>query len=640
MKYPHLFSPLRVNGVMLKNRVMAAPMGIPRAALLSTTNYGGLSLMDKARGGAAVVTTTNYSLADLVGEKSPFDKYARDVSREALSVMQQGGAQAMLEIPFHGTVRPDGSVDGPSDGAHFTGGHMRAMTREDMEAQIADMCRDAVAAKEFGFDMVMFHFGHDSLCSVFLSPVWNRRTDEYGGSVENRTRFAREAITAVRKAVGPDFPIVMRVSRELKVPESYPEEDMLYFIRSVEDQVDMVNVSCGMDCYGGTIDKYTANTYTHTTIFLPRMYNLDFAARVKRESKVLVSVVGGVSEPQVCEEAIAQGKVDAVMLGRQLVADPFWPEKAQEDRDEDIVPCLRCLNCYHISTEHANTQCSVNPRFRREDRVPLRLDKAGRSKRVVVIGGGPAGLKAALTAAERGHTVILLEKSDRLGGNLRYADHGDYKADLRKYREYLIGQVESAPVEVRLNTEATPGLVSALGPDALIIAVGGDFILPRIPGVEHAKQAVSVYPCLDEVKGRVVVVGGGAIGSEVALELSDRGNDVTIVEPQDALAKKSNWLYRHGLYNAMKERPAPPRAMLGASVKEIRPDGVVVAGAAGAETFLPADHVLLAVGMRPRRDLAFSFYGITPETAMVGDCKRVALVLEATNDAYFIAANL
>ena len=641
MKFPHLFAPLRVNGVMLKNRVVAAPMGIPKATVISSTDYGGLSLYDKSLGGAAVVTVGDMAIASIAHETDPFGKYAGDVGRELLSVMRQSGGLAMIEVPFHGDHNPDGTIAGPSDGVHFTGGKMKAMTREDMDRKIDEICRRAVAAKEFGFDILMLHFGHDSLCSVFLSPVWNQRADEYGGSVENRTRFPREALQAVRKAVGPDYPILMRVSRELKVPETFSEDDMIYFIKSVEDVVDVVNISCGMDCYGGTIDKYVANTYAHSTIFLPRMYNMDFSTRVKRESKVLVCTVGGISDPAEVDKAIAEGRTDLVMLGRQLVADPYWPQKAQEDRDEEIVPCLRCLNCYHISTEHANVQCSVNPRFRRENRVPQHLSPAEKPKKVVIVGGGPAGMKAALTAAERGHHVILLEKGDTLGGNLRYADYGDHKADLKKYRDYLIRQLSHSSVDVRLGAEATPDYVRSLAPDALIIAVGADFIHPRIPGAEYARQAVSVYPELESIHGSVVIVGGGAIGSELAVELSDRNCQVTVVEPQDALAKKSNWLYRHGLYNAIKDSKNPPKALLGTAVKEILPNGVAVSNLdTGAEEFLPADHVLLCVGMKPRKDLAFSFYGITPETAMVGDCERVAQVLEATNNAYFIGANL
>ena len=640
LKYPYLFSPLRVRNTMLKNRIIAAPMGIPRATLISSTQYGGISVFDKSLGGAAVVTASELEMASISHEKYAFNKYARDGSREIVSVLRQSGSLAQIEIGFHGAAYEDGAIEGPSNGRHFTGGKMREMTREEMKVKIDDLCRKVSDAKNFGFDITMLHFGHDSLCSIFLSPVWNQRTDEYGGSVENRGRFAREALAAVRKAVGPEYPLLVRVSRQLMVQETYTEEDMLSFIKSVEDYVDIINISAGMDCYGGTIENYTANTYTHTTIFAKRMYNLDFCEKVKKLSKVLVCIVGGVSDPKAADELIGAGKADAVMLGRQLVADPFWPRKAQEGRDNDIVPCLRCLNCYHISTEHTNVQCSVNPRFRRENRVPLKLEKTASPKKVVVIGGGPAGMKTALTADERGHKVMLLEKSGELGGNLYYADFGDYKADLKRYREYLKSHIAASGVEVRLNTEATYDYVKAIGPDAVIIAVGADFITPGIPGAEYAVQAASVYPKIDEVKGDIVIVGGGAIGSEIALELASRNNNVIVVEPQDALAKNSNWLYRHGLYNAIKDSKCKPIIRLGMTVGEIKKDGVVVKDKNGKEEFLKADHVLLCVGMKSRKDLAASFYGIAPETVMVGDCYRVAQVLETTNDSYFIAANL
>ena len=283
------------------------------------------------------------------------------------------------------------------------------------------------------------------------------------------------------------------------------------------------------------------------------MYNIEFAKQVKENCKVLVSVVGAIMTPEEMEDIIASGKADAVMIGRQLIADPFFPRKILEGREEDIVPCLRCLYCYHIASEHNNVVCSVNPRFRRENRVPLKLEKVAHPKNVVVIGGGPGGMKAALTAEERGHKVILLEKSDRLGGQINVADFDKYKLDLRRYRDYLLAQMKKSEVDVRFNTEATPETVKGLKPDALIIAVGAESILPGIPGIEHAVQAIDAYPKLEKIKGKIAVIGGGIIGSEIGLELAERGNMVHIIELTDTLNAQGNMLYRIAIRQHMEK---------------------------------------------------------------------------------------
>ncbi len=631
VKYQHLFSPLKINKLMLKNRIFASPMGIiPTHKIISSTNYGNMSVFDKALGGTALVHIGG-GIGD--GEHSIFAKYNRDVTREQISVCRQAGARCGLELGLFSPMNSDGMVFGPIDGIRFDGRKMKMMTEADMDS-IIESCENSICqARDFGFDMVTFHFAHDSLCSQFLAPGFNKRTDEYGGSLENRIRFPLEAIKRIREAVGPDFPIQLRVSRHLIVPESFKSEDMLYFVQKAAPYVDIVNVSCGMDCY------YEANPHSAPSIFEPHLYNVEFAAKIKESCDVLVSLVGAVMTPEEMEEVIATGKADAVMIGRQLVADPFFPKKAQEGREEDIIPCLRCLYCYHIASEHANVVCSVNPRFRRENRVPLKLERAEKVKKVVVIGGGPGGMKAALTADERGHKVILLEKSSRLGGQINCSDYDDYKQDLRRYRDYLLTQIKKSTVEVRLNTEATPELVKSLEPEALVIAVGADTVTPPIPGVGYAKQAVDVYPQLDEMKGKIVVIGGGTIGSEIGLELAERGNTVHIVEITDTLNAQGNMLYRIAIRQHM-EKCKTLHTMTETKCKEIRENGVVIEGKDGVEQFLEADHILLATGLRSRKDLAHSFYGITPETAMIGDCDQVGKVLEATNDAYFIAANL
>ena len=639
LKYQNLFKPVLVGNTMFRNRIIAAPMGVPKAIQLSTTDYGGISLSDKARGGAAAVTVTGHYLALLAKQDSPFDKYARDVTRETLSVMKQAGSLAVMELMFHSRKRNDGTYEAPSDGTFLTGEQAGEMSREEMETQIRELAENTGKARDFGFDAVMLHFGHDSLCSLFLSPVWNKRTDEYGGSLENRCRFALEALKRVRQAAGRDFPIIMRVSRHLGVKESYEEDDMLYFLKQCEGLVSIVNISMGMDCYGGTIDKYEANGFAHSTVFMPRMHNLQFCTRVKQETSHMVAIVGGVNDPAECDRIIGEGLVDFVMPGRQLVADPFWPKKAMEGRDDDIVPCLRCLNCYHISTEHANTQCSVNPRFRRENRVPLKLAKTDCPKKVIVIGGGPAGMKAALTASERGHSVILYEMSDRLGGMLKYADFGEHKKDLKNYREYLIRQIGKSDVEVRLNTGADPEQIRKEGPDVLLVTVGSKPAVPPIPGMEHTVNALDVYASQDQYAGKIAVIGGGAIGCELGLELAEKGNRVTVIEMAQLPVPKENWLYRHGFMKALGQHENM-EVLTGCRVKQIEAGCLTYIDQEGRECELQADFILNAAGMTPLKKEANAFFGITPETYLVGDCSRIGNVMSAVNEAYFIAANI
>lgn len=636
--FPSLFSPLELGNITLRNRIISAPMGIPRGMLISTNYIGGLSLQDKAMGGSAAVVFSDLGIMDKVHESSAFNKYAMDVTREVLSIVESDGAIAAIEFSFHPRMNEDGTVQSPSDCNSYLNIPGKAMSKEQMQSQINDLANECKKAKDFGFRMIMLHFGHDSNCSIFLSPVWNKREDEYGGSLENRTRFAREALREVRKAVGPDFPLLVRVSRHLCVPESYEEDDMVYFINSVKDYVTIFNISAGMDCYGGTVKNYEANVHTHTTIFEPRYLNLNFAERVKKELGVKVCLVGGVSDPEISEKMIAEEKIDAIMMGRQLVADPYWPKKAESGNAKDILPCLRCLNCYHISTEHANTQCSVNPRFRRENRVPLKLNKTNNPKKVVIIGGGPAGMKAAITASEKGHEVTLIEKDAKLGGQLNYAILGERKDDLKKYLNYLTSHIENSDVNVILNTEANKEYLESLNPDEVIIAVGASFVTPPIKGVEKAIQAVDIYKeDLDKLDGNTIIIGGGTIGSEIALELAENGKDVTILEMSDTLCAKGNNLYRIALNQHVK-KASKLKVNLNVRVTEIRDDGVVYVDNENSEHFIKGSRALLAVGTRSNSTK--EYYGVSSRTSVVGDCKRAASIIEATNDAYFVASNI
>lgn len=639
MKYQSLFSPLKLNSIMLRNRIMASPMDVVNHRMVSADYVGGISLSDKALGGSSIVYIAYVDGDDI--KTGVFSKYNRERTREQVYIIKQAGAKAGVEVPFHGPKVENGYVLGPTTGLRYDGAKMRAMTQADMRHFAERTGVYCKKLKEFGFDTILLHFGHDSLCSQFLSPYFNTRDDEYGGSLENRARFPREAIIRIREIVGPDYPLQVRLSRELMVPESYKPEEMLDFIKSIENYVDMVNISTGMDAYGGTYNKYIASIHSTTPSLFPHMYSLEFAERVKKTCDVLVSVVGAVEDPKEAENAIEQGKIDAVMIGRQLVADPFWPKKAQHGKDEDIVPCLRCNNCFHYTTEHKNVVCSVNPRFRRENRVPLKLDKGTVSKKVVIIGGGPAGMKAAITAKARGHNVIVLEKTSRLGGKINCSDFDSRKIDLRRYRDYLLGQVAKSEVETRLGTTATPQLVKGLKPDVIVIAVGAEPIVPVIRGIDshNVVNVMDIYKDRIKVEGKAVIIGGGSVGCELAMELVNNAEKVTLIEAGPELASNGNLSYKLALDYYMRQYQNID-VRKDSRCEEISDGQILVCTKSGEQMRMEADIVITAVGFRPNRNVIESFYGITPETYIVGDCERVGTVCEATNYAYFIGANL
>ncbi|MGN1344681.1 MAG: FAD-dependent oxidoreductase, partial [Traorella sp.] len=541
MKYNYLFSPLKVNNMMLRNRIVCAPMGIiGNHKIISSTNYGAMSAWDRSMGGSALVHIPD-ECVDI------FTKYEMDSTKECINVAKQDGAKVSCEIGFF-SLMPDeeGYVYGPMDGVRFDKLKMKAYTKEKMQETIDGLVQTCLHAKKAGFDCITLHFGHDSLGSQFLSPVWNKREDEYGGSLENRCRFPKEALEAVRKAVGKDYPLILRISRHLRVEESYEEEDMLYFLKQVDNLVDMVNISCGMDVY------YKANVYAVPTIFTPHNYNADFAKKVKESTNLLVCLVGAVMDYVEANQLIKDGYCDCCMFGRSLIADPYWPKKLLNGQEEDIVPCIRCMHCYHIATQHWNVQCSVNPRFRRENRLTMSQPIKTRKKHIVVIGGGPAGMVAALSAQENGHQVTLIEKENRLGGLLYWASQGPYKEDLKRYYNYLVNQVNTSSIQVILNTTPTKEFIQELKPDRLIIAIGSDSRKLSIIGNEYMMDCLDAIEKKENIGKKVIIVGGGSVGCELGLELANDNHEVTILEQGKELATNGNILYKIALDQYIK----------------------------------------------------------------------------------------
>ena len=629
MQFPNLFTPIKINGMVSRNRIVATPIGD--------------FFEEKALGGAGIVicghTIVDPGRSSFASPDEPyvFHKYSVEEAQQRIRKCHQAGARASLEL-FHAGqyARVKEYAIGPVGFVREDGTEVRAMTPDMMQQAAACFARAARDARNLGFDMVFLHFGHGWLPAQFLSPLFNKRTDEYGGSFENRAKFPLLILQKVREALGPKFPVDMRISAVECVEGSIEFSDTLRFIKLAEPLIDTVQISAGLDI------NHEGNVHMVTTNFKGHMVNADYARAVKQSIRIPVSVVGAVMNPAEAEQLIADGTVDMVAFGRSFIADSNWPNKAKEERADDIVPCIRCMYCYHISTERKNVGCSVNSRYRNEDFVPVKVEKAERFKRVVVVGGGPGGMSAAIAARQRGHEVILFEKSDRLGGVLRYVEKEHYKEDIRLYLRYLVGQLQKSGADICMNTAATPELVRELKPDALFVAVGSLPVIPPIEGI-HNKNVMGFYEAIeneDAVGQDVVIIGGGAIGAEIGLELAElRGRNVTIIELTNKIAAQGNLLYQIALRQKMDATPALA-CLMETACKEITPEGVRVVAKDGAERFIKADTVIVATGVAPNRALAESFLGITPDTFLIGDCDKTRKIMEAVFEGHTIASHL
>ena len=641
-KYPLLFQPLKVNKVVLKNRIISAPLGSNTDKSLS-----GIGMIIRGTSGSVDdsrmrLTPGPYCFADLF-------KAAK--VRNEVSLIRQRGAKAEFELCHCGQfamVEKGDYAIGPVSFTRKDGTEVRAMD-EEMMNDIADkFAKSARDAKEYGFDGVLLHFGHGWLPAEFLSPYFNKRTDEYGGSFENRIKFPTMIVDRVRKAVGPDYMLDMRISGDEHIEGGMKIDEVAAFIKSIEDKIDMVHISCGVEVSNDT------KIYMSPTAYAPHKINVELAKIVKQQVKIPVAVVGGIMTPEEAEEILEQGCADAIVVGRQLIADPWWAKKAWEGRSEDITPCIRCMNCYNpyqYRTEEEKQShvgmnsvpcCSVNPRYLHEDRVPNQVAPAEVKKKVVVVGGGPAGMKAAVTAAKRGHQVILLEKESVLGGQLICSEYDATKQDLKRFKNYLITQLQKTGVEVRLNTKATPEMVREMGADSIILALGAYPIELPLPGKEKNQifTSIEAYKNLEKTGEHVAVIGGGSIGCELGVDLARMGRKVTILELGPVLNRTLNDIMKTALKTEMDKCGDRLTALTEVSCTEIHEKSVTIRKKNGEMEEIPADTVIFAAGMRSRLDEANEFFGITQDTDIIGDANRVGTVWNASEDGYYVSANL
>jgi len=519
---------------------------------------------------------------------------------------------------------------GPSDGVRPDGHPVKGLAAE----QIADIVRaygdTAALAKRAGYEMIMVHAGHSWLINQFLSPYFNHRRDEYGGSLENRLRFAREILSAVRAQVGPAFPIELRMSGSELFEGGYDLAEGCEIAQGLEDLVDLIHVSAGSYQFGFF--------HTHPSMFSPHGVNVHLAAEIKRHVSKPVATIGAINDPAMMEEILEKDQADVIDMARELLADPFLPNKVMAGQEDKIVKCLRGFTCMAERPATQTRRCAVNPLIGREiegmEVVPVL-----RPKKVLVAGGGVSGLKAALTAAQRGHQVILCEKTDALGGILKSEQAIPFKHEMYELGLTLERLARAEGVDIRLNTAVTPEYAEREAPDALILAVGSTPIVPPLPGIDGDNVVVvnDYYKNKDKVKDTVVVLGGGLAGCECAVHLAREGKRVHLVEMRDVLAPDCNIRHRPIL---MKKVDELVTVHLGHAGVEVTAEGLLCKASDGSQVLIPGQTVICAVGQRANRADAQALHTAAPFVREVGDCIRPANITKAVYEGYHAALDI
>lgn len=646
-KYPHLCAPIQIGNVTFRNRMFSAPMSGAEITADCCIGRSATAFYElRAKGGAANVTVSEVMVDPNTDGSHAFHLNTSTVGSIpsftlTADAIRRHGAIPSVEFShsgqYAGTYMQDKGKQsalcqwGPSEGTRPDGRPVQALT-DDMIADIVSCYREnARLAKRCGFEMIMVHAGHGWLINQFLSPFFNHRTDKYGGSRANRVRFCIEVLQAIREEVGQGFPIELRISGDEFFEGGYDLAECIEICKLVESYIDLLHVSAAS--YQQGFGR------THPSAFLPHGCNVYLAAEIKKHVSVPVAAIGGLNDPAQMEQIIASGQADVIYMGRALLADPMLPRKVAANRDEDIVRCLRCFTCMAERAMTSTRRCAVNPMIGRE-LDGMEILPAAKSQKVLVVGAGPGGLKAAETAARRGHQVILCEKEAEAGGILREEQAVPFKYEMYQLGVTLEKLCRDLGVEIRLNTEVTRAYIEQEQPDAVILALGSSPVVPPIPGL-HGENVIIVndyYRQKDRVQDSVVVLGGGLAGSELAIHLAREGKRVSIVEMRAELAPDANLRHRPLLLQEIQQ--VGVRVYTAHKGLRITAEGVWAKAPDETEVLIPGKTVICALGQRANTAAADKLRRSAPYVAVVGDCGKVANITAAIYQGYHAALDI
>jgi len=632
--YPNLLSPLKVRNKFYKNR-MGFPRAVPTIAsgihIDSPIESLGLYLGGVAKNGAAVVTVNSpvwknpLSRPMPEGMRGPFNDKGYDMN---LLNVQLEYTRVIEAIHNYGSLACISLMQLEPNG--WTINDLTPEVIEGMASMFAEKC---VLYKSLGFDQCCFYMSYGgSMLAKSLSPIANKRTDKYGGStMAERSALAHEIFSRVRAACGPDFILEAQVSGEEH--NGYTINDLCEFARACEDVIDVFQVRAA----DGSLAHPMGINFVEG-----KPITLKYAEALKRSgTSILIAPVGGYQDPDLNEKLIAEGKADFIYMARAFICDSEYGRKIAEGHKEDIVPCVFCNGC-HIRPGDPDGGCVVNPRMVLSLDHNFKVDPPLSVKKVAVIGGGPAGMEAALVASQRGHRVTLYEKAAVLGGQLIHADYSSFKWPMRNFKNYLIRQVEKSAIDVRLGAAATPELLKDENYDAIILAAGAKHKLPNIPGVEgkHVRNPLAVYGHQAELGKKVVVIGGSQTGVETGLYLAMNSHDVTILTRQDKIAYDAQRVHFREIFEEKWKTLDNFKSIAKARTTAISKDSVTYTDADGKSHTIAADSVVACGGLASCQESALEFAAITDYFRIIGDCRSPKDVKTAMKSAYTSASGL
>ena len=639
MAYSKLFEPGKIGNLELKNRIVMTPMG---CSLAEPSGEPGPRMIkyyaDRARGGAGLIITEITRVDDETGIGTPNQLSVTNthvVGQLSRLVEACHAYDTKLFVQLHhpGSQTPSRLIGGrqPVSASDVTckviGEQPRALTTEEVEAMVKKFVTGAVIAQKAGVDGVEIHAAHGYLVSQFLSPHSNKRTDKYGGNFEGRMRFVTEIILGIKAYCGPKFPISVRINGSDYLEDGITEEDAIMQAKYLEKLgISVLNVSCGTYDSGATIIEPN---------YFVEGWKKQLAANIRKEVSIPVIAVCNIKHPAMAEQLLEEEFADFVGIARGQLADADWGVKAKAGKDLLIRKCLGCMECFRILNDGLPLGCTLNPVLGREfEWGDEKLVKNGNHRTVAVIGGGPAGMEAALVLAKRGFKTMLFEAKDRLGGTMNLAAVPPHKQMLAEFVETMEAQLREAGVDINLNTTATVDLLNQYGTEAVFLAAGGKPVLPDIPGIEKAVTAEEVLTNLDVVKGEnIVIIGGGVTGLETAETLASN-HKVTVVEMLD---KVGGNLYpsivMHLAQEIMKNGGTIAK---GKQLIAVEDDSVTVKDTkSGEESKIPADTVILAMGVRPNRpEVEALRRAFDDKLVLVGDSCKPGQIYDALHSGH------